>query len=161
MGPPTAYLLVGVQGAGKSTWARANAERLGAVVLASDEVRNELEAQGIDAAREGDRVFAIVEQRLGQRLEEGKNVIVDATHARRRWREREIAVARAHGAKVIAVWFDVPLAVCLQRNARKPGGLRWGERLVPAQVVLGVARDFEEPKVGEFDEVWRLSEAHA
>jgi predicted kinase len=116
---PTVYFLIGVQGAGKSTWARVNAERLGGVVLASDDVRNELEAQGTDATDKGDLVFGIVEQRLGQWLDEGKNVIVDATHARVRWREKEVAIGRERGAKVIGVWFDVPLDVCLMRNRKK------------------------------------------
>src|SRR5262245_4903824 len=154
------YLLIGVQGSGKSTWARANAERLQAVILASDEVRNELEARGIDATGEGDQVFAMVEERLARLLEEGKNVIVDATHARQKWRARHIAIAREHRAKVIAVWFDLPLTVCLTRNSQKPGGLRWGERIVPKEVLLGVAQSFEPPTRQEFDEVWRLSEDH-
>ncbi len=154
---PTVYFLIGVQGSGKSTWACANADRLGAVILASDEVRNELEAQGIDATDQSDRVFAMVEERLGQWVDERKNVIVDATHARIKWREKEVAIARQHGAKVIAVWFVVPLAVCLARNRQKPGGSRWGERMVPEEFLRGVARGFEKPTVGEFDEVWRVS----
>jgi predicted kinase len=152
------YILIGLQGSGKSTWARANAQRLGASLLASDEVRNELESEGIDASDKGDLVFAIVEERLGRGLAEDRNVIVDATHARRRWREREIAIARERGARVVAVWFDVPLAVCLERNRRKPGGPRWGERVVPQAVLLGVARSFEPPTVDEFDEIWRLTD---
>ncbi len=154
---PTVYFLIGVQGSGKSTWACANADRLGAVILASDEVRNELEAQGIDATDQGDQVFAMVEERLGQWVDERQNVIVDATHARIKWREKEVAIARQHGAKVIAVWFVVPLAVCLARNRQKPGGPRWGERVVPEEFLRGVARGFEKPTVGEFDEVWRVS----
>jgi predicted kinase len=157
----TVYLLVGVQGSGKSTWARANAERLKAVILASDEVRNELEARGIDASTEGDQVFAIVEERLGQLVDEGKNVIVDATHARRKWREKHLGIARKHGAKVVAVWLDVPLAISLTRNAQKPGGLRWGERVVPKEILLGVAQSFEPPTKEEFDEVWRLGSDHS
>jgi protein phosphatase len=156
LGVPTVYFLIGVQGSGKSTWARANAGRLGAVILASDDVRNELEAQGTDATGKDDLVFWIVEQRLGQLLDEGKNVIVDATHARVRWREKEVAIARQRGANVVAVWFDVPLDVCLARNRQKPGGL-WGDRVVPKETLLGVARGFEKPTVGEFDEVWRVT----
>ena len=152
------YILVGVQGAGKTTWARANAEQLNAVIVASDDVRNELEAQGINATDKGDLVFAIVEARLKQRVAEGQNVIVDATHARLRWREKEVTIARAGGAQVVAVWFDLLLAVCLERNAHKPNTKLWGERVVPKEVLLGVAQGFEKPMVGEFDEVWRLTE---
>jgi predicted kinase len=154
----TAYFMIGVQGSGKSTWVRENAQRLNAVVIASDEIRNELEAQGIDATNKGDLVFWTVEERLGNLLAEDKNVIVDATHARRAWREKEIAIARQHGAKVVAVWLDVPLDVSLERNQQKPGNSRWGERVVPKEVLLGVARGFEKPTVGEFDEVWRLTD---
>ena len=150
------YFMIGVQGSGKSTWARTNAKRLQAKILASDAVRNELEDQGIDATNEGDRVFAIVEERLGKLLARGHNVIVDATHARRRWRARELAVARTRGARLIAVWLDVPLALALERNQHKPGGKLWGERVVPEEVLYAVARKFEPPAVGEFDEVWRL-----
>ena len=156
---PIVYILVGVQGSGKTTWARANAGRLDAVIVASDDVRNELEAQGTDATDKGDLVFAIVEGRLKQWVAEGKNVIVDATHARLKWREKETAIARAGGAKVIAVWFDLPLAVCLERNARKPNTRLWGDRIVPREVLLGVAHGFEKPTVGEFDEIWRLTTA--
>lgn len=154
----SAYFMIGVQGSGKSTWARANAKRLRARVLASDAVRNELERQGIDATNEGDRVFAIVEERLEKLLAQGRNVIVDATHARRRWRERELRVARTQGARLIAVWLDVPLALALERNQAKPGGPLWGERVVPEAVLHAVARKFEPPELGEFDEVWRLNE---
>jgi predicted kinase len=153
---PTVYFLIGVQGSGKTTWARINAERLRAFVLASDDVRNELEAQGMDATSRGDLVFGIVERRLGQLLDEGKNVIVDATHARIKWREKEVAIARQRGAKMIAVWFDVPLDVCLARNRQRPGGL-WGDRVVPKETLLGVARGFEKPILGEFDEIWKVS----
>jgi predicted kinase len=154
---PIVYILIGVQGAGKSAWARLNAERLNAAILASDEMRNELEAQGIDAATEGDRVFAMVEQRLGQLVDSDRNVIVDATHARRRWRAKHLGIARKHGARTVAVWFDLPRAVCLARNAAKPGGLRWGERVVPEAILRDVARGFEPPSDGEFDEVWRMT----
>ena len=144
---------MGIQGSGKSTWARANAGRLEAVILASDEIRNKLVQAGIDPAGEGDQVFAILEDRLGQLLAEGQNVIGDATHARRQWRANEVAVARRHGARVVAVWFDLPLAVCQERNARKPGGERWGDRIIPNAVLHSMAQHFEKPEVGEFEEI--------
>jgi protein phosphatase len=151
----TVYLLLGVQGSGKSYWAAANAGRLGAEVIASDEIRNELEAQGTDAA-DGDRVFAVVNGRLRQQLAQGRNVILDSTHARRAWRKDEIATVRRFGATLIGVWFDAPLEVCLQRNAARTGK-RWGERAVPEAFLLEVARGFEGPGEGEFDEVWRIT----
>jgi predicted kinase len=149
------YLLLGAQGSGKSTWARASAEGLAATVLASDEVRNELERTGAGDPNDGDRVFQIVEAELDALLAQGRNVIVDATHARRKWRQGEIAVARGRGARVVGVWFDAPLAVCLARNAARPGG-GWGDRTVPDDLLKWVWEGFEKPGAGEFDEVWRI-----
>lgn len=154
----TAYLLLGVQGSGKSTWAAANADRLQAVVLASDTVRNELAQQGqaVDAYN-SDPVFAIFNQRLGEYLQTGRNVISDATHARRAWRQDEIMIGRNAGAHLVGVWFDLPLAVCLTRNAQRTGRT-WGNQAVPESYLRQVAAQFEPPTVAEFDEVWRVRE---
>ena len=154
---PTVYLLLGAQGSGKSTWAGANAERLEATVLASDEVRNELERTGAGDPNDGNRVFQIVEAELDSLLAQGRNVIVDATHARWTWRRGEIAVARGRGAHVVGVWFDAPLDLCLARNATRPGG-GWGDRTVPDDLLKWVWEGFEKPGADEFDEVWRIDE---
>jgi predicted kinase len=150
------YVLIGIQGAGKSRWARQNAERLNAVVVSSDEIRNEIEADGSDAAGQGDRVFAILEARVGALLARGINVIADATHARRAWRSNLLRVAGEQGARRVAIWFDVPLPLAQERNSQRPGG-GWGERRVPEEVLLGVWRGFEPPVPGEFDDIVRLT----
>ena len=153
MANPTAYFLLGAQGAGKTTWAAAQAAHLSAVILASDDIRNELEARGMDATSENERVFALLEARLDVLLAQGRNVLVDATHAHRSWRKKEVAIARALGAKTVAIWLDVPLAVCLQRNARKPGTQRWGERIVSPEFLRAVYLSLEPPTRAEFDEI--------
>jgi len=150
------YVLIGIQASGKSTWARANAARLGAEIVASDEIRNELEAAGIDATDQGDRVFAIFEQRVAQLLDAGRSVIADATHARRGWRANILAIARARGVRTTAVWFQAPLAVCRERNAGKPGGPQWGDRVVPDEVLRDMWRRFEPPGADEFDEIQKI-----
>jgi predicted kinase len=152
------YVLIGVQGAGKSTWARANAERLDAVVVASDDIRNELDAAGVDPTNEGDRVFAIFDGRVARLLDAGRNVIADATHARERWRANILAIARQRGGQRVAVWLDLPLAVCRARNAHKPGGPLWGNRIVAEEVLQDMWRTFEPPVADEFDEIRTLRE---
>ena len=150
------YVLIGIQGAGKSTWAKANAGRLQAAIVASDDIRNELEAMGIDATDQGDRVFSIFEARVARLLDERRNVIADATHARRAWRANLLAIARQRGVPVVAVWIKVPLATSRARNARKPGGTQWGDRIVPEEVLVDMWRRFEPPELEEFDEIWTI-----
>jgi predicted kinase len=150
------YLMVGIQGSGKTTWARANAGRLAAEIVSSDAIRNELEAQGRDATDQGDQVFASLEERLAKLLDAGRHVIADATHARLAWRAKELAIARRRGARTVAVWLQTSLAVCRARNQRKPGGALWGERVVADAVLVDMWQRFEPPSVGEFDEVWKV-----
>ena len=66
--PHTAYVLIGAQGSGKSTWACANAERLGAVVVASDDIRNELEARGLyrERACSSLYIYCVYELRMSE-----------------------------------------------------------------------------------------------
>jgi predicted kinase len=149
------YVLIGLQGSGKTTWARANAGRLGAEIVSSDEIRNELEASGLSAEGEGDRVFAIVAERTAAHLDAGRNVIVDATHARRSWRAEVVRLARERGARLRAVWFDAPLEAALRGNARKPGG-GWGDRPTPEAAIRHLWRTFEPPGENEFDDVLRI-----
>ena len=150
------YVLIGIQGAGKSTWAKANAGRLQAAIVASDDIRNELEARGVDASDQGDRVFSIFEERVARLLDEGRNVIADATHARRAWRANVLAMARQRRVRIVAVWIKVPLETSRVRNARKPGGTQWGDRVVPEEVLVDMWRRFEPPEVEEFDDIWKI-----
>jgi predicted kinase len=150
------YVLIGIQASGKSTWARANAARLQAEIVASDEIRNELEATGLDVEHEGDRVFAIFEARVASLLDAGRHVIADATHARRTWRANVLAIARQRGVPAVAVWFQVPLSASRARNACKPGGAKWGDRIVPDEVLVDMWRHLEAPSTEEFDEIWKI-----
>jgi predicted kinase len=150
------YVLIGIQASGKSTWAKANAGGLQAEVVASDEIRNELEDQGLAAEHEGDRVFSIFEARVARLLDEDRNVIADATHARRAWRANLLAIARQRAVPVVAVWFQVPLAASRARNALKPGGAKWGDRVVADEVLVEMWRRFEAPGAEEFDEIWKI-----
>jgi protein phosphatase len=149
---PTLYVLIGVQGAGKTTWAAANAERLQAEVVASDAIRNELEAAGHPAVGRNEQVFKELAERVGSCLAAGRSVIADATHVRRAWRAATLAAARREHARRVAVWFDVPLEVSLARNAQRPGGL-WGDRRVDENLIRQLWRTIEPPGLDEFDEI--------
>ena len=152
----TLYVLSGLPGAGKSTWARDNANRLQATVVCSDDVRCDFEADGRDPW-DGDAVFAEVAKRVRRLLEADRSVIVDATHFQRKYRtylrQREIGI----DVHRVAIWFDVPLETCLQRNAGR-NGLAFGDRRMTDDFVRELAAAFEPPARDEFDEIIRLSQ---
>lgn len=153
----TLYVLIGAQGAGKSAWAERNRERLNAVVLASDDVRNDMVTQGWGDPRDGDQVFAEVARRLRRLLATGQNVILDATHWQRRYRRYALDAAREYGYRTVAVWFDLPLEVVQARNTGR-SDTTWGQRAEDNAFVARVHAGLEPPGTDEFDEIRRMTD---
>ncbi|AMB48408.1 MULTISPECIES: AAA family ATPase [Methylobacteriaceae] len=76
-------------------------------------------------------------------------ILFDAALPGRRHRRPIIEAARQHGARVSAVWIDVPLVVALNRNAA-----RSHDKAVPEASLRTVFERFEPPSREEgFDEI--------
>ena len=138
-------ITVGLPGSGKSTYLKEH--RLNAV--SSDEIRrliaDDPEDQTIHA-----RVFATIRYLIRQRLAVGRSVTyVDATHLTRWERKPYIRMARRYGCEIEALFFDVPVEVCIERNKRR-------ERVVPSRVILEMSGKMQVPEIEEgFDRVIR------
>ncbi len=131
-------LAIGLPGSGKSTWFR----RRGVVPLSSDLLRTLL-FDNITEQRYQDLVFSTLRSLLRARLIAHMPWnYVDATnlspHERRGW----IKMARDFGYDVQAVFFDVPLEVCLERNLRRG-------RVVPEEVMQRMVGKLRPPTFEE------------
>lgn len=127
-------LLIGLPGSGKSTWARAQ----GWNALSSDEVRLLLMDDATDQTNHS-RVFATIRYLLRQRLAIGRPVTcIDATHLTVWERKPYFEIAQWYGCDVEAVFFDVPLAACLERNRAR-------SRQVPEEALILLASRLEPP----------------
>ena len=129
--PPELVVMVGLQGAGKSTWVARHLAGTHAVV-SKDHWPN--------ARRKEARQARLVAEHLGA----GRSVVVDNTNPSPEERAALVALAQEAGAAVRAVWLDVPLETCLERNERRQGRDR-----VPVQGVLGARKRFVPPTVAE------------
>ena len=114
-------LLIGASGSGKSTLAARHFDA--ETVISSDQLRGAL------AGDEGDQhatdaAFARLHQWLGARLAAGALSVVDATNVEWMRRTELVRRARQQGRSAIGITFDLPLDLCLARNAARSRSVR-------------------------------------
>jgi len=137
-------LAIGLPGAGKSTYF----VRKGIAPLSSDLIRELLYDNAADQ-RHPEWVFAALRELLRRRLAAGaQTTYIDATNLTRFFRRPFLQIAREFGCAAEALYFHVPLEICLKRN-RKRENLRAGPgrdaRVVPEDVLRRMARRIEPP----------------
>jgi len=131
-------VLVGLPGSGKSTWL----ERQGIVGVSSDRIRQVLADDATDQTIHA-RVFLTMRYLLRHRLAIGRPVsYLDATHLTPEERRPYIQIGQWYGCDVEALYFDVPLDVCRERNLRR-------NRVVPDDAMERMAAKLTPPEVAE------------
>ena len=133
---PRGYVVwaIGLPGSGKTTWFR----RRGVTPLSSDLLRNIL-FDDVEEQKFQGLVFSTLRSLLRARLIARMPWnYVDATnlsvHERRQW----IKMSKSFGYEVQAVFFDVPLEVCLERNRSR-------DRMVSEDVMRKMAEKLKPP----------------
>lgn len=131
-------ILIGLPGSGKSTLAARNRWP----ALSSDHLRLLLSGDETNQAIHR-AVFASMRYLLRQRLRLGVPLtVIDATNLRRTFRRPWIRIGQQFGSRVEAVWLDVPLELCLERNAARP-------RVVPEEAIRRMAAQLQPPSLEE------------
>lgn len=115
---------------------------MGGTGLSSDGMRRLLADDETDQ-RIHPQVFETLRYLLRQRLALGREATyIDATNLTPEERHPYIAIGRAYGSQLEAVFFDVPLEVCLERNRRRG-------RFVPEDALRRMAEKLKPPMLEE------------
>jgi predicted kinase len=131
-------LAIGLPGSGKSAWFK----RHNITPLSSDLLRALL-FDDASEQRFQDLVFSNLRSMLKARLIARRPTnYVDATNLTPQERQGWIKLAQDYDYEVQAVFFDVPIEVCLERNARR-------SRVVPEDAMRRMANKLKPPKFEE------------
>ena len=109
---PGLLLLVGIAGAGKSTFARTHFAP--AEILSSDAFRERVSGSEADQ-RASETAFRLLHAAAGERLTRRLLTVVDATNTQHWSREPLIRLAQDAELPAAAIVLDLPLDVCLGR----------------------------------------------
>lgn len=130
-------LMAGLARSGKSTWIKKNAKD--DVVVCPDRIRKLIFGHQFHRDAE-DFVWAYAKGMAKLILEQGKNVLIDATNLNYSTREQWYRIALDYKANIRVVWVKTSLKECKERNRKSPEG----ERL-PEDVLERMATMFENP----------------
>jgi len=130
--PPQMIVMCGLPGSGKSVVAKQAARALEATLISSDLTRKALaglaptDRSGEDRSGHGGassiytstmttRTLACMLDGARDALRAGRSVVIDATNARRAWRDAFDELAREAGVQSTLVWLDLPDATIRRR----------------------------------------------
>lgn len=131
-------LAIGLPGSGKSSWFK----RHNVAPLSSDMIRSLL-FDDVREQRFQDLVFSNLRSMLKARLIAKRPMnYVDATNLTPQERQHWIKLAKDYNYEVHAIFFDVPLEVCIERHQRR-------DRVVPEDLMRRMAAKLKAPTFEE------------
>lgn len=142
------YILAGVAGVGKTTWAHENYTELDAKIVSRDYIRFEYMANDPDFLPSMDYfkyekdVIRDFYKQINDNLNDGIHVIADATHISWKSLRKTVENCGKNADKIIFVYFNRGLDIALPQNAKRGGVERvpedvikrmWAGRYMPAR----------------------------
>jgi predicted kinase len=137
MRKPKLILMCGLARCGKSTWIKKN--KKDAIVICPDEIRWKIFNHQFFFPAEN-FVWGIAMSMTRLLLDQGKDVIIDATNTTFASRGRFISIARGLGLKTQVIWLQTSIKTCLKRNSKSNK-----DNKLPDGVIESMAERFEDP----------------
>lgn len=139
----TLYIMCGVPGSGKSTWAH---KQNNAKIISRDEIRFKMVKEGEDYFSKEKQVFKTFIKEIQDAIDnDPRDVYCDATHITTASRNKLLnALNLSNAGQIIVVVVRPSLQETLKRNSQRDG-----RRYVPKKVIRNMYYKFQRP---EYDE---------
>lgn len=141
----TCYMLIGLPGSGKSTWCKEKHPEL--PVVSRDIIRAELgftksaDEKAVLNYKDEQQVTLKEQEKMKQYAESGQDFIMDDTNIKLKYRKKSIEWLHTIGVKVVGVWFDTQLDVCIKRR----------DGQIDKDTMKDIASKMTSPDKNEFD----------
>ena len=145
---PKLYMLIGIPGSGKSTFCKKYLSHL--PIESRDEHRLKFlkpEDKFFDVEHDAYQSYVSA---IANHLKNKQDCVADATHLNFKSRNQLIHRLYREGLSlkdynIIMIYFDIPLGICLERNA-----LRTGRAFVPEKTIIEMKGRLRKPDNNEF-----------
>ena len=137
------YLLCGIPGSGKSTWAKSQLDNK-SVWISRDLIRFSMVSEKEEYFSKEKEVFKefIKQINIAIRNNNIENIYIDATHINEVSRHKTLdKIAIKDADELNIVYFNTPLKTCILRNI-----CRLGRECVPEKVIINMYKNFTHPE---------------
>ncbi len=138
------YMMIGVQGSGKSTYSKALASKLNCEIISTDGVRKA--NPGIDP----NLVWTIVYDKVAEAIKNNQDAIYDATNVTTKVRERFFDNIHKRGINefdITAIVMDTPYEECYARVQKRNNDPN--ELFLPLDAIASYSKTFMFPYINE------------
>lgn len=138
------FLMCGIPGSGKTTWALKHISPLEKYV-SRDEVRFSMVAENEEYFSKEKEVFKKFTDLINTYLDAGFNVYADATHLNQASRNKLLRAISTKPEEINVIWIKTPLEEALKRNENRKGTRAY----VPRSVIRRMYYSIETPSFEE------------
>lgn len=143
----TLYMMVGIVGSGKSTFAKHWQSKTGAAIVSRDKIRFSILKEGESYFSHENEVWEEYINQICEKLINGEDVIADSTNLNAKARTklgsaiwyRMLDLGANPDYIVIPIVMNTDLVTCIERNNK-----RIGLELVPEKTIHSMANNFED-----------------